>query len=207
MDREWVIQHCFTLHLTCSKKVSNMINVCAAYQTWLNEQQKVGDIPLSEDWKRLSTNFIQLLIGSKWHFLSVCVWTLHLVPKQQIVNSSPFQSLFTSNCKTNRMYVILLWDINSSYEILWQKRVCGIIFLCPNSCCKFHSKRKWVSMLVTLLLQLFCSTDCEWCCKFCEKQWNHKCSGKCRRLAACHASLLFQKLTMTKFCLWPTVCE
>jgi hypothetical protein len=58
-------------------------------------------------------------------------------------------------------------------------------------------------MLATLLQDnldtLFCSTDCEWYCKFCEKQWNHICSYEHRRLAACHAGLVGQKMTLLKF--------
>jgi len=48
----------------------------------------------------------------------------------------------------------------------------------------------------------------EWYCNFCERQWNwHIFPYKHRRLAACHAGLVIQKMTQSKICLWPTVCE
>ena len=43
-------------------------------------------------WKRVSTNFIALLTGSKWHLLSICLEMLHIVPNQQTVNMSPFKA-------------------------------------------------------------------------------------------------------------------
>ncbi len=49
-------------------------------------------------------------------------------PKTTDSKYPSFQSFFTlSYCKTNRMYVILLWDVNLWYEI-WQKEVSGIVF-------------------------------------------------------------------------------
>ena len=57
----------------------------------------------------------------------------------------------------------------------------------------------WQNLLQHNLNTFSCPPGCEWYFKFCEKQWNHVFSHKYRRLAACHAGLVVQRVTPSKF--------
>lgn len=59
-------------------------------------------------------------------FASVCLSMLQLITKQQTVNISPFQSLSTSYCKTTGCMWYFV-KVNSSYKIIWQQRVSGML--------------------------------------------------------------------------------
>ncbi len=121
-----------------------------------------------------------------------------------------FQSFFTlSYCKTNRMYVILLWDVNLWYEILvWQKEVSGIVFFFPihdvNSMLK-GSEWYWPLCYsvehILLFYRLWVMLEVSW------KAVKYTFSCKHRRSAVtCHDGFI-QEMTLSKICLWATVCE
>ena len=90
-------------------------------------QQKVGDTLLSEG------EFQQISLCSKWQEVSdIFCLLINITSCPKTTDSkyfSPFQSHFRSYCKTNRRYMILLWDVNSL--IIWYtmaKRVSGMVF-------------------------------------------------------------------------------